>query len=509
MNFNIITIRSETEGTLVMTPEHLYQISDHDIKYVVMYNLKFMNSGQIIEANIPYYISNGATNKLRANMLYPFMCYSSIIEASFCPYDVARRSNSNPYTGILLKYNSLGNINIQKLEEDLLHTFFGIYSDLEEEKSIMSNKIGNRYEQGNDLISVLQRITNFLDFIICIVNDVIAVFDYSSSETRIDIDNGKYRPLSREQKAIEDYTDLSIFGRETIYNISQHKTDNSSSSFNNHFRLVILTILNKYYKLLVDNSIIDIEQIVLQHEIITVNEFNSIVNICDKLAAGQNMINYRIVSNKIIDVIIEKIDLSQKMPEQSKIILKSLIIRTTKTLVEDDEIYDHLLKNWNSHCLGKGILLERSNIYAMNYVEICEELSKYSDFITTIPGLSEQINRGCNNELCKTDPLCLKYVRDKLLMVRSLIIQYNYIGQYKIKYKISDGTEKFNKVDIDSSETILNLKSKIYSLEGIDPSNQELSYTSPFGGNIIHLENDRTIASYKIPNYSILNLIIR
>jgi hypothetical protein len=506
MNFSKITIHSETEGTIILTPEHLYQMSDHDVKYVVMYNLKFINSGQIIEANIPYYISNGATNKLRANMLYPFMCYSSINEASTCPYDISRRTRGNPYISILLKYNSPGNINIDKLEEDLLQTFFSIYSDLEEEKSKMSSKIRNKHEQDNDLISVLQRITNFLDFIICILNDVIRDFNYLSQ--KIDIDNGKYRPLSREQKARHDYTDLSIFGEETIYNITQHKTDDSSSPYNNHFRLVILTILNKYYKLFVDNSLINIEQVVLQPEILTVEMFNRVVNICDKETAKLNMKNYKIISNKIIHVIIEKIDRTEPIPEQDKIILKSLIIRTTKSEVPDDKIYDHLLKNWNAHCLSKAVTLENGNIYTMNFEEICDEISRYSHILENMGPINEQINQICKHKTLQ-NPLSLKFLREQLIMIRTIIIQYNYIGQFIIRYKTSDGTEKIIKVDVDSSETILTLKSKIFNMEGIEPSRQELSYTAPFGENIIHLENKRTIASYKIPNYSILKLIIR
>ncbi len=509
MNFSKITIHSETNGTVVMTPEHLYEISDHDVKYVVIYNLQFISSDQEIEAKIPYYISNGATNKLRANMLYPFMCYSSINEASVCPYDVTRRTRGNPYTSVLLKYNSPGNINIDKLEEDLLHTFLGIYTDLEEEQSNMSSKIRNKYQQGNDLISVLQRITNLLDFIICIINDVIRDFNYSSQQTQIDIDNGKYRPLSRDQKDIHDYTDLSIFGQERIYYINRDHTDDSSSSFNNHFRLVILTILNKYYKLFVDDNIINIEPIVLQHEIITVEKFNRIVNICDKETSKLNMKNYKMISNKIIDVITEKIDTLQTISEQSKMILRSIIIQTIKTQVSDDEMYDELLKTWNTYCLSKGIIINTKNVFTMNVEEICKELSRYSYLINSLPGLTEEINRGCSNEMCETNPVCLKFLRDRLLLVRSNIILNNYIGQLIIKFIKSDTTEKTINVDVDSSDTISILKSKIYNIESIEPSRQELSFQPPYGSNIIHLENDRTISSYKIPNKSVLKLIIR
>ena len=51
-------------------------------------------------------------------------------------------------------------------------------------------------------------------------------------------------------------------------------------------------------------------------------------------------------------------------------------------------------------------------------------------------------------------------------------------------------------------------KTKIYNKEGIDPSHQHLMIRKPYS-TIVHLENDRTIASYKIQNNSELALSIR
>jgi hypothetical protein len=504
MNLSKITIHSDINGIVIMTPANFYKISDHDVKYVVIYNLKFINGDQEIESQIPYYISNGATNKLRANMLYPFMCYSSINEVENCPYDESRRTRRNPYTGLLLKYNMESNINIDKLEEDLLKTFLGIYSNLHEEKSKISTKIRNKHTQGDDLISVLQRITNLLDFIICITNDVIRDFNYA--EEQIDIDNGKYSPLSREQKYTEDYTDLSIFGQETIYNINHYLTDDSSSSFNNHFRLVILTILNKYYKLFVDNNIFNIETVVLQPEIITITIFNRIVNICEKETAKVNMKNYKIISNKMIDVVTEKIDTTETSSEQAKMILKSVLIRRQVPITNDDEMYNYLLTNWNAQCLSKGVTIHTTNVYTMNVEEICQELTTYLNLLgdtETIP----EINRICDDNESASN-LQLKILRDRLLMVRSKIIFFYYIGQLQIKYITSGRTEKTVTVDVDSSETISILKSKIYSIIGIEPNKQHIMIHNTLG-SIIHLDNDRTIASYKIPNKSLLKLSIK
>lgn len=517
MNCSKITIHTETKGSIIITPIHLYQITDHQVKYVVMYNLKYVNANPEIpniEANIPYYISDGKTNKLRANMLYPFMCYSSMNEVKNCPYDTMRNSDRNPnvYSGLLLKYNTDGNINVDKLEEDLLHTFLSIYTgdSYERERIIMINKISNKHDHANDLLSVLQRIPNLLDFMICITNDVIRDFDYTLQQT--DIDNGKYRPLSKKQQrdGIE-YTDLSIFGEETEYYINQRQKDDSSSPLNNHFRLVILTILNKYYKLIAHHKIIDNQSIVLEPKMITVHTFNTIVNICHKDTAKINMKNYKMISNEMIDVITAKIDMIPTIPENDKLLLQSIIKQNKKTHVDDvddDKMYIQLLTNWNAHCLSRSVSIHNTNVFEMNIEEIQQELSLYAEFIRTLPEfIQKEINNNCNDETCEKDPLKrVMILRDKLLYVHSQFILYNYTGQLYITFKEIDANEKTIRVDVDSMETISILKSKIQAITGIDASRQHLMIKR---GIITHLEDNRTIASYKITNNEKLSLSIK
>ena len=90
----------------------------------------------------------------------------------------------------------------------------------------------------------MRRITNLVDFIICITNDVIGNFDYKKEYHNID--NGKFRPLSIIQNETNDYINMFVFGDEI-------DKDDPTGSFYNHFRLVILTILNKYYNLFINN----------------------------------------------------------------------------------------------------------------------------------------------------------------------------------------------------------------------------------------------------------------
>jgi hypothetical protein len=506
MNFNIITIQLETKGTIIITPEHFYNISDHTVKYVVMYSLKYININPDIPeiiANIPYYISDGGTNKLRANMLYPFMCYSTIDEISNCPYDVNRSSirNRSIYSSLLLKYSIDNNINIDKLEEDLLHTFLSIYPDLQDEGRNLHDKIKKKNSEKNvNLISVLPRITNLIDFIICITNDAIRDFDYTSQQTQTDIDHGKYAPLPDRLKITHDYIDLSIFSPEIEDN----------SSFDRHFRLVILTILNKYYNLFIHSHLCNIQPIHLESEIITYSIFNSIVNICQKETAKMNMKNYKIISNIFMNIIIEKIDTTHRISDQDRTIIRSILIHTAQSEIIEDEIYDNSLKKWNSQCLSKGITIHTRNVFTMSVKEICEELSTYTPFLRiSAPMLIQEIDKNCNDDTCEKNPkLRLNILIDKLLMVRSLIISYFYIGKLNIIYKTPDNTVKTILVDIDSSETIATLKSKIFNKIGIEPSHQHLMIKMPYVP-IVHLENDRTIASYNIRNNTELTLSIQ
>jgi hypothetical protein len=347
---------------------------------------------------------------------------------------------------------------------------------------------------------VLPRITNLLDFIICITNDAIRDFDYTSQQAQTDIDHGKYAPLADRLKITHEYIDLSIFSPEIEDN----------SSFDRHFRVVILTILNKYYNLFIHSHLCNIQPIHLESEIITYSIFNSIVNICQKDTAKMNMKNYKIISNILMNIIIEKIDTTHRISDQDRTILRSIIIHTAQSEIIEDEIYDNSLKKWNSQCLSKGITIHTRNVFTMSVKEICEELSTYTPFLRiSAPMLIQEIDKNCNDDTCEKNPkLRLNILIDKLLMVRSLIISYFYIGKLNITYKTPDNTVKTILVDIDSSEAIATLKSKIFNKIGIEPSHQHLMIKKPYV-TIVHLENDRTIASYNITNNTELTLSIQ
>jgi hypothetical protein len=80
MEFTKTTINVENIK-LELTPTKCYRVSSDDIgdiKIVVLYDIVYTeNTYPQIEykCTIPYYISDGRTNKFRANILLPFVCF--------------------------------------------------------------------------------------------------------------------------------------------------------------------------------------------------------------------------------------------------------------------------------------------------------------------------------------------------------------------------------------------------------------------------------------------------
>lgn len=402
MSFSKIWIRSDTKGDIEMEPVAFYEITDHSVKYVVMYRLRFISSSstgsktELIESLIPYYVSDGATNKLRANMLYPFMCYSSISHADSCPYNIDRTGGQSHFP-VLLKYNISDNLNIDALESELFATFSTLFPELPLEIAALAEKIRiplNKNYRGHDLISVLQRITNLADFLVCISTDSIRHFNVDTE--RQAIENGKYCPFSPVQTdGGSDYTNLSIFGKQGVYmtKTARPSVDNASSPFNKHFRTSILATLNKWYQLFVHNGIMTVIPSEFAPQRITVADFNEIANVCNKPVTKINLKNYKIISNAITEVVTD-FDLGEPTHSQ----LESMLVRTARTEeINEDELYKQVLKRESAVCVSKDAGISKKNVFEMSPLEIENELGSYSDFIAVIVGLQERISDTIRN----------------------------------------------------------------------------------------------------------------
>jgi hypothetical protein len=136
-----------------------------------MYNLKMIHSGNEIYTKIPYYISDGRTNKLRSNLLFPFICFNNYYGKD-CPI------NYNFVDGGLIKYHTIESFNVTKINDSIISKL-----DPEYVKTL-------NHRKGVDIISVLPRIGNLLDFLICINNPNIINYDISKLKEYHPIENG-------------------------------------------------------------------------------------------------------------------------------------------------------------------------------------------------------------------------------------------------------------------------------------------------------------------------------
>jgi hypothetical protein len=522
MQFSTITMQFGTNGMITMTPVQFYEITDHHVKYIVMYHLKF--TAPDIEATIPYYVSDGTTNKLRANMLYPFMCYSSMSQATDCPYNMTRASNQ--FMNILLKYSIIANINIDALESTLYAIFQNHFNPEETEQLRIKLTVpSNKDLRGNDLISVLQRITNLIDFLICISCDSVRKF---TVDERQDIEHGKYCPLSQDQMETDiNYADLSIPGEQGQYRYKNCRnlpvTDDARSQFNAHFRLAILATLHSYYQSFVDNGIVQMTQTEFTPEPRTVAEFNKLAGACNKRVAQTNIKNYKIISVKA-GVMTAATTASQGSMSLLHSVLK-ITSFTSDEEINEDALYNSILNSQS--CVSERAQIGKKNVYEMTEDEMEREIDSYSDFVgsettmvdvKTIDGTMASVVGNLGKYITqKIEAASMKPPSEKitiysniLLDIRMRKMRYNYIGQLRIIVPNPHGgrSDSFV-VDVDSStDTLSNLTSSIRDKLKIDPSLQhQLSFHAPTGTKYL-VTDSRTIAEHKIPNNSRMTLVI-
>jgi len=186
------------------TPTHYFIVHDNGLRdnHVIMYRLIYKKSGDnrhIIEANIPYYISDGHTNGFRANMLYPFICFS-LLDDDSCPY-------APQYTnGLLLKYEIATNVNTNELQRYVNERYS------EKVRTPTLAKIKDDSNSGTSGVSsVLGRIKNIIDYIISMCSTTILNVDQN-------FDIRYCRPVSRRGSELDmnyftpgDKDDLDLY----------------------------------------------------------------------------------------------------------------------------------------------------------------------------------------------------------------------------------------------------------------------------------------------------------
>jgi hypothetical protein len=191
MNFYSIEIINNQEK-ISLKPVNCLKVTDDNNKIVVIYELEYSENNNIKhKAYVNYYLSDGNTNKLRANMLFPFYCYHQRDSKSCIHIDGTYRNNYK----LLVKVTDVKNINMDKLNTSILtktkiqiheknkislETSENIildYLDLYTTEVYENNPTTNISEFNftvnaiDGLVSVVQRIENLLDLVIGLYSD--------------------------------------------------------------------------------------------------------------------------------------------------------------------------------------------------------------------------------------------------------------------------------------------------------------------------------------------------
>jgi len=254
MNFPQIKLNLEGTDEFLLTPIDAFWITDNDgtkLNIVVNYNIQFKKDGHIINTIIPYYLSNGHTNRFRANMLFPFYNYNSKDNIS-CP-------SSDYKDKLLFKINLVNNMQTflinHLVTNDVLSEAIG------DEIMIFGNKLENMCKGG--LTSVVLRISNLLDFLISTCSEML--LDKSNEEIN-------FRP---------------VIEKENMYNSKVVNVDNpfaddcTLEKENILFRKYLVFHLREFIRMFLDLNLISLNFIKLEIDNYkTYNEFNDLILLC-------------------------------------------------------------------------------------------------------------------------------------------------------------------------------------------------------------------------------------
>jgi hypothetical protein len=303
LNFPLLSYESETKQYRFI-PITLYHISSEyglPDNYVVLYNLTLDIKGDKVKSYnsiIPYYLSNGHTNKLRANMLYPFICFNQPdILPTKCPSNSHFKNPNKLIPGGLYKYQLSKNLTFDEINIEAK-----IIRRTPNDLRRWQNKI-------TGIASVLPRITNLVDFIIAIHSEKIINFsdDHHSDDydkyyiagSRYTDDIKKYRPNKyypldfdaepnneeninddeyRNQLIIFFYNMIKNFNKFTNLNVTFIKLTSSDISMDMYNNLQNVRICNKHNE--IDN---ERQRNTEYYHIIAVNFFNTMNNFFKKI----------------------------------------------------------------------------------------------------------------------------------------------------------------------------------------------------------------------------------
>jgi hypothetical protein len=270
----------------------VYKINSADKDcIVVLYHIRYQektNEWETIHStHLPYYVSNGVTNRLRANLLFPMLCFSLKVPLDDLPNGIY--TGTLPQFGIV-KYKLVETMDMDKLN---LHLF------------------GNSSVNKTDgITSVLPRIANVLDLIISTSSTMF--FQYNDGYHIFDL--FRFFPLDIDSK---EHYNISVVIR------GEHRIafrNVFAFELENKFRGCVLKQLYEWNKVLTEGEhpILSRSLTKLPMSSISYLEFNqTITNLCKNKEIHQTFASeYRLISELLHQSL-----LSDKRDVQDKLFL--------------------------------------------------------------------------------------------------------------------------------------------------------------------------------------------
>lgn len=287
MLVSTISFYSDTEDFL-FSPIKAYKLIARN-HLIVSYRLEYINNktGKKLRSIINYYVSNGHTNMFRANILFPFLCYSKKNEVQpTCPTFI--EPNQFGSNGGLIKLQLVSNINRRYIKSILQEKYVGFVTQERQSGKIIQDKFQEIDEKKETLGGVItSRLTNYLDLLIALGSSSIC-----NDAEFIKLLGGNLECL------------LPVFTENSEYNLDVCDKSKISPEYQSEesilYRKAILVTFRQLYDHVKEFVTFELHPIDIED--ISIDDFNNIGSVCKKPNTTlHNLQDYITISNQLYE----------------------------------------------------------------------------------------------------------------------------------------------------------------------------------------------------------------
>ena len=370
MIFNNVTFTITDEAlVLTMTPIKCYNttMGNGNKRVYVSYNIVLKVGEEEESTVVHYYLSDGHTNTLRANLFYPFLYFDikkQIPSTSTAPTRRVLGSISDRFQSdeLVVKLQTVRNLNLATVEKGKRFYLRAFVNDTElnpikdsrnvESVDTRNPKKAKILEYNNDgIFSILTRLNNIVDLVLTVTCPEVVNFNYDSA--LLDHNYVRYRPQS------EETYDMNIYER-----LPEGELFDQHFRFDDYMRLQKLKELQTLRDQIIRGGSLAITESDLPVNIITYEDFNREIGITyegidlpipstlsDEFKI--RVANYATLSDKLADILF-----TREVP-----------FILPPSLRENYELIDYLWKGWGIQDAYKKYLK-----YKMKYLKLKQSM---------------------------------------------------------------------------------------------------------------------------------------